>query len=138
MEKRGKTLEQTRNKERYDQNKCVKQRELERGQWVRVRLPKTNVKKGELRYSYPQQIEEVSENSSAVKLRNGQWWNASKVVKVGQPNPQRGPLIRCGEKGEGECESDNRVQVPSYDEERREKVRILPGRIRRIPRRYMD
>ena len=56
-----------------------------RGQWVRVKLPGTKVIKGGLRYSYPQMIDEVSEDGSAIRLTNGQWWNMGRVVKVDPP-----------------------------------------------------
>ena len=72
-------------KEQEDRRNSVKAQIVERGQWVRVKLPETRIRKGEIRYSYPHKIEEVSEDGSAVRLMNGQWWNMGRVVKVDAP-----------------------------------------------------
>ena len=69
----------------YDAHKSVKFVDFKVGQWVRIRLPEVKVRKGEMRYSYPQKIVEVSGSNSAVRLVNGQWWNISRVVKVKPP-----------------------------------------------------
>ena len=66
-------------------HKCVKALNVEKGQWVRVKLPKSRFGKGELRSSFPQLVEEVNDNGSAIRLKNGQWWNTGRVVKVKPP-----------------------------------------------------
>ena len=76
---------QAKYKARYDSDRQVKACNFTAGQWVRIKLPETKVRKGEVRYSYPQPIESVNEDGSAVRLTNGQWWNACRVIKVSPP-----------------------------------------------------
>ena len=83
--KLSQNISQAKYKARYDSRKHVKAMDFAAGQWVRVKLPETKVRKGEVRYSYPQMIVSVSEGGSAVRLANGQWWNTCRVVKVSSP-----------------------------------------------------
>ena len=69
----------------YDSLIRVMMRIVVEGDWVCVKLPENRVRKGELRFSYPQEVDEMSENGSAVRLVNGQWCNCDTVAKVRPP-----------------------------------------------------